>query len=74
MKVESFHNWEIERALVEKKVQAVDIAKKAGLDPSIFSYIKRGRMRPSDEEEKAIAAALEMEVRELFVVREILSN
>ena len=74
MKVEAYHNWEIERALVEKKVQSMEVAKKAGIDPSIFSYIKRGRMRPTDEEEKAIAAALGMEVRDLFIVREVLSN
>jgi len=74
MKIEAFHNWELERALVEKKRPSVEIAKIAGLDPSVFSYIKRGRMRPTDEEEKAIAAALEMEVKDLFVIRETIIN
>ena len=74
MKVESYHNWELERALREKGLQAAEVAKKAGIDQSFFSYIKRGRMRPTDEEETAIAQALEMEVRDLFVIRETISN
>ena len=74
MKVESFHNWELERAIRNKNLQASDIAKKSGIDAAIFSHIKRGRMRATDEEEKAIAGALEMEVKDLFVIREVITQ
>lgn len=69
MKVETYHNWELERAVRESGIEQILIAKKAGVDAGTFSHIKRGRMRPTDEEEKNIAAALNMPIRELFIVR-----
>lgn len=71
MNIVKFHNWELEKALRESGKDSQDIAKKAGVDPSILSYVKRGRMRPTDEEEKAIADALGLPVRKLFVKAQI---
>ena len=69
MKVEAYHNWELEKAIRESGLQAIEIAKKAGIDSAKLSHIKRGRMRPTDEEEKAIAQALGMPVSKLFINR-----
>ena len=74
MNVESFHNWELDRAIREQRLLLTNVAKEAGMDPSFLSYIKRGRMRPTDEEEKAIAKVLGMEVRDLFTVKEPISS
>jgi len=67
MKVEAYHNWELEKAIRESGLQALEIAQKAGIDSAKLSHIKRGRMRPTDEEEKAISAALGIAVHKLFI-------
>jgi transcriptional regulator with XRE-family HTH domain len=67
MNVVKFHNWELEKAIREARLDGKVLAKKADMDPGILSNIKRGRMRPTDEEEKAIAEALGLPVRKLFV-------
>jgi transcriptional regulator with XRE-family HTH domain len=69
MKIESYHNWELERAIRESGKDQTQIAKAAGVDPAAFSLIKRGRMRPSDDEEKKIAAVLNIAVNKLFLTR-----
>lgn len=69
MKVETYHNWELERAIRESGIEQVEIAKRSGVDAATLSNIKRGRMRPTDEEEKSIAAALKMPINKLFTVR-----
>lgn len=71
MKVELYHNWELDRAIRESGREAQEIARAAGLDPGTLSNIKRGRMRPTDEEEKNIAAVLRMPVSKLFVRYEV---
>lgn len=73
MKIEAFHNWELERALREKNIDQARLAEMCKIDPSILSYIKRGRMRPTDEEEKMIAQALKMPVEKLFIQRETIA-
>ena len=71
MKVEMYHNWELDRAIRESGNDAQDIAKLAGMDPGTFSLIKRGRIRPTDEEEKRIAEALGLPVNKLFMRYEV---
>ena len=71
MKVEKFHNWELDRAIRESGQEAQEIAKAAGVDPATFSNIKRGRMRPTDEEERSIAGVLNMPISKLFVRFEV---
>lgn len=71
MKVEKFHNWELDRAIRESGKEAREIARAAGMDPGTLSNIKRGRMRPTDEEERNIAGALGLPIRKLFVRYEV---
>jgi len=66
MKIENYHNWELEKAIRLSGMHQDDIAKKAGVDPGALSHIKRGRVRPSDDEEKRIAAVLGKPRRVLF--------
>lgn len=70
MKVEDFHNWALEKAIRVSGKEAREIAKDAGVDAGTLSHIKRGRMRPTDEEEKAIARALKIPRVELFPIVE----
>jgi len=67
MRVEAYHNWELEKAIRESGLQAIEVAKKAGVDSAKLSHIKRGRMRPTDEEEIKIAEALGTTVKKLFI-------
>jgi transcriptional regulator with XRE-family HTH domain len=67
MKVEEYHNWELEMAIRKSDKDQMQLAKDAGIDAAKLSHIKRGRMRPTDEEEKAIAAALGFPVSKLFI-------
>jgi transcriptional regulator with XRE-family HTH domain len=67
MKVEKYHNWELDRAIRESGIKQAIVAEKAGLDTGTLSHIKRGRIRPTDEEEKAIAKALKMPVDKIFI-------
>lgn len=67
MKLEAYHNWELERAIRESGQSQEALAKEAGIDPGILTYIKRGRMRPTDDEEKRLALALKLPVEKLFI-------
>lgn len=70
MKVEDFHNWELEMAIRRSDKDQMELAKDAGIDAAKLSHIKRGRMRPTDEEEKAIARALKIPRDQLFKIVE----
>lgn len=71
MKIEAFHNWELDRAIRESGKDAQDIARAANIRPGILSGIKRGRIRPDDEEEKALAKVLGLPVNKLFMRYEV---
>jgi len=70
MKIEKYHNWAMEKALRDNGLEQGGLAKLAGIAEGTISNIKRGRMRPTDEEEKKIAKALKMPRGELFNIEE----